>query len=151
MNLSSFQGKRSTSMICSPAAKAWQVSRHTPTLVWSLTLSMMLFSSEKVPPTVEPWPHMFSSTDHVWRGNREEAAVTFRTRSLNPAATTPDAHAELTLPLHLFIPWSTVCSSFFFSSLHRLCVFSGIRACRVFLSYKWHLRYASQTDCSGAQ
>lgn len=38
----------------SPAAKAWQVSRHTPTLVWSLTLSIMLFSSENLPPTVLP-------------------------------------------------------------------------------------------------
>lgn len=46
----------------SPAAKAWQVSRHTPTLLWSLTLSMMPLSSENLPPTVAPWPHMFSST-----------------------------------------------------------------------------------------
>lgn len=48
-----------------PAAKAWQVSRHTPTLVWSLTWSMMLLSSEKRPPTVLPWPLMFSNTDHI--------------------------------------------------------------------------------------
>lgn len=47
----------------SPAAKAWQVSRHTPTLVLSLTLSMMPLSSEKLPPTVVPWPHIFSSTE----------------------------------------------------------------------------------------
>lgn len=46
----------------SPAAKAWQVSRHTPTLLWSLTLSMMLLSSENFPPTVLPWPLMFSNT-----------------------------------------------------------------------------------------
>lgn len=49
----------------SPAAKAWQVSRHTPTLVWSLTLSMILFSSENLLPTVLPWPLMFSNTDHT--------------------------------------------------------------------------------------
>lgn len=46
----------------SPAAKAWQVSRHTPTRLWSLTLSMMLLSSENLPPTVLPWPLMFSNT-----------------------------------------------------------------------------------------
>lgn len=51
--------------IDAPAAKAWQVSRHTPTLVWSLTWSMMLLSSEKRPPTVLPWPHMFSNTDRI--------------------------------------------------------------------------------------
>lgn len=41
------------------------MSRHTPTLVWSLTWSMMLLSSEKRPPTVLPWPLMFSNTDHI--------------------------------------------------------------------------------------
>lgn len=51
--------------IDAPAAKAWQVSRHTPTLVWSLTWSMMLLSSEKRPPTVLPWPLMFSNTDRM--------------------------------------------------------------------------------------
>lgn len=56
----------------SPAAKAWQVSRHTPTLVWSLTLSMMLFSSENLPPNVLPWPLMFSSTEHTGGGGKKE-------------------------------------------------------------------------------
>lgn len=51
--------------IDAPAAKAWQVSRHTPTLVWSLTWSMMLLSSERRPPTVLPWPLMFSNTDRI--------------------------------------------------------------------------------------
>lgn len=51
-----------------PAAKAWHVSIHTPTLLWSLTLSMMFLSSENFPPTVPPWQHMFSSTEVTQRG-----------------------------------------------------------------------------------
>lgn len=58
-----------------PAAKAWQVSRHTPTLVWSLTLSMMLFSSGNVPPTVLPWPLMFSNTNHTEGQNVKEGTT----------------------------------------------------------------------------
>lgn len=57
-------------------------------------------------------------------------------------------HMQNWLCLHLFIPEAQSGDLFF---LHRLCVFSGIQACSVFLSYKWHLRYVSQIDCSGAQ
>lgn len=56
--------------------------------------------------------HTCSPALTTLRGNREEAAVAFRTHSLNLAATTSDTHAKLTLPA-LVHSWSTVRGSFF--------------------------------------
>lgn len=88
-----------------PAAKAWQVSRHTPTLVWSLTLSMMLFSSENVPPTVLPWPLMFSNTDHM-EGQNVKEGTTSATNPLSIVSYSAWLCAEVHLPA-LVRSWKT--------------------------------------------
>lgn len=127
----------------SPAAKAWQVSRHTPTLVWSLTLSMMLLSSGKLLPTSLPSPLMFSNTDHMEGKGKKR-------------------HYQFDTPIH--IQYFPPCYNTWYTSIGLGCPCSvlkhSLRAdfasasvflqafhCSVFLSHQWHLGYASQKDC----
>lgn len=98
----------------SPAAKAWQVSRHTPTLVWSLTLSMMLFSSGNWPPTVLPWPLIFSNTEPAGRAKEKRVEIICLNKSYIPhPATAPDTlwllwpKPNLRAPCNCFLPAST--------------------------------------------
>lgn len=128
--------KKSTLRFHSPAAKAWQVSRHTPTLVWSLTLSMMLFSSEKLPPNVLPWPLMFSNTDRM-EGKRKKRHYQFdrpiHIQYFLQPATTRDTRPLVWAAVvrSLSTAWASLLLFLFLQAFH----------CSVFLSHQRHLGF----------
>lgn len=125
-----------------PAAKAWQVSRHTPTLVWSLTLSMMLFSSGNVPPTVLPWPLMFSNTGPHGRAKRQG--------SYQQCDTSPQRCQLQRMTLcngglpALVHSWETAQGLIFYQCLDCFCRHSAAAS----LSHQLHFRYVSQINCA---